>query len=132
MSNLEKNKTVALKALIVDDNAMNRLVMDRLLRSIGVETVVVASGADALDAVQNNVIDFIMMDILMPDMDGHEASNLIRGLGYLDLKIFGCSAHSFASDYYKNHENGMNEHLSKPILLKNIKDLIEKYFDKRL
>ena len=65
MSNQEliKNSNgMALKALVVDDNAMNRLVLDRLLKSIGVETVVVEGGADAIKSVKENEFDFILMD----------------------------------------------------------------------
>ena len=129
MSNQEliKNSNgMALKALVVDDNAMNRLVLDRLLKSIGVETVVVEGGADAIKSVKENEFDFILMDILMPEMDGYEACTKIRDLGFLDLKIFACSAHSFTSDHKNSVENGMDEHLSKPILLDDLKHIISK------
>jgi signal transduction histidine kinase/CheY-like chemotaxis protein len=118
---------INLMALVVDDNAINRTVLERLLNKFGFTCQVVESGQSAIEAVQASQFDLVFMDVQMPEMDGYAATASIRKLGYKSLPIIACTAHAFESDREQSLAAGMNDHLSKPIQLEDLKGVLRKY-----
>lgn len=118
-----------LKVLVVDDNSINRRVLERLLRNIGISDVVTAGDAvEAFDRIASDKPDLVMMDIQMPDIDGYSAAKIIRQKGYTNLKIVACSAHAFESDVLRSSMEGLDGHVSKPVVAAELEDLLRRLF----
>ncbi len=107
--------------LLAEDNEINLLITEELLKSLGPTILEARNGKEALDifsSLETGSIDVILMDMQMPVMDGCEASKAIRALNRSDAKtipIFTVTANAFAEDVSRTTEAGMNDHLSKPI-----------------
>jgi len=105
-----------LRVLLVEDNQINRKVAKEILRLGGIDPQVAENGVKAVDAVQNEEFDLVLMDIQMPEMDGREAATVIRKeLGLTDLPIIAMTAHTMAGDREKCLAVGMDDYISKPI-----------------
>ncbi|XXJ20276.1 response regulator [Desulfovibrio caledoniensis] len=103
------------RILLVEDNEINRQVAQEILASIGVEVLEAFNGQDALDFLDKNDVDLVLMDIQMPVMDGHEATRRIRALDrFKDLPIIAMTAHAMLADIEMSREVGMNDHIAKP------------------
>jgi PAS domain S-box-containing protein len=106
------------RALLVEDNEINQQIATELLSSAGVEVVAAVNGRVAIDKLQQSSLafDFVLMDIQMPEMDGFEATRIIRSMaGFADLPIIAMTAHALFEERQKAIEAGMNDHISKPI-----------------
>jgi signal transduction histidine kinase/ActR/RegA family two-component response regulator len=115
--NYDKDKIKDLKVLIAEDNGVNRRLAIKLLKLVGFSNIkTVADGQEAIDFVQNNEVDIIFMDVMMPKLDGMDATRKIRELGYSpeDLKIIALTANAFSEDRAQCIKAGMNEHIKKP------------------
>ena len=118
------------RVLVVDDNAINRRVLVRLLKNAGVQTAESVSGAiEALKRLEQERFDLVFMDLQMPGIDGYMATRMIREKGYGDIKIFACSAHAFESDVQRSLDEGLDGHISKPVeageLMALLKDAVQ-------
>jgi signal transduction histidine kinase/ActR/RegA family two-component response regulator len=116
------------RVLLVEDNAVNRLVVLRMLEQLGSRVVSVGSGEEAVERVRSETYDVILMDCQMPDMDGFEATRLIRRLprGKL-VPIVALTASAFLEDVERCLECGMNEHLSKPVRMEQLGEALERW-----
>ena len=88
------------------------------------------TGQEALDIVAKHDIHLILMDIMMPAMDGYQAARAIRGSGKKDaetIPIIAMTANAFAEDKRKTMEAGMDAHLSKPLNVPELMDTIRKF-----
>ena len=107
------------KALLVEDNEMNREIATEILEEAGLTVDTAEDGEFAVKAVQEKgtgYYDFILMDIQMPVMDGYEATKAIRELpGGSQVIIIALSANAFGEDVQKSLSLGMNAHVAKPI-----------------
>lgn len=109
------------RVLVAEDNELNLEVDRYMLETIGIECTVAKDGAQALDIFSKSepgYFDAIMMDVMMPVMDGLEATKAIRALDRPDAKdifIFAMTAMAFTEDIEKSKEAGLNDHLTKPI-----------------
>jgi PAS domain S-box-containing protein len=110
-------QALARRILVVDDNPINRIIAEALLKKDGHSVVLVADGAEALEAVQNEDFDLVLMDMQMPVMDGVEATRCIRALAAPlgNIPIVALTASAMAEQVAMCREAGMNDHLSKPI-----------------
>jgi len=114
-------KLNGMKVLLVEDNELNMEIAEVILEEQGVLVVPVENGKLAVDAFENNppgTYDVILMDIMMPVMDGITAAKTIRGLNRADAKtipILAMTANTYDEDVQRTREAGMNAHLSKPI-----------------
>ena len=118
-----------LRALVVDDNAINRRVLSRLLANMGLSRIECATGAaEAIEMLDQSSFDLVLMDIQMPDVDGYMATRLIRAKGFSHVKIIACSAHAFEADVKRSHEEGMDGHISKPVVAAELADVIKALF----
>ncbi|MBM4779796.1 MAG: response regulator [Archangiaceae bacterium] len=104
-----------LRVLVVDDNAVNRLVAQRLLDKSGCEVTVAADGPSALAAVARQSFDVVLMDVHMPEMDGLEVTRRIRASSHEATRIIGLSASADREDVEACRSAGMNDFLAKPL-----------------
>jgi signal transduction histidine kinase/DNA-binding response OmpR family regulator len=106
-----------LKILLVDDNAINQKVGQKILKRLGFEPVVVSSGAQAIECCQSMDFHIVLMDIEMPDMDGIAATNRIREVIPEDRIPFivALTANAMNSERENYLRSGMDDYLSKPI-----------------
>ena len=126
---IAKGELDHLRVLIVDDNSINRRVLQRLLINAGVpQTETVSGGAEAVQRVSEAAFDLVLMDVQMPEVDGYMATKLIREKGFTNLKIVACSAHAFETDEARSMEEGMNGHISKPVQLATLEELLRSLF----
>jgi PAS domain S-box-containing protein len=102
--------------LVVEDNEINQQIAVELLSAAGAIASVAANGAIAVQMVQEAAYDLVLMDLQMPEMDGFEATRLIRALpGREQLPIIATTAHAMVEEQQRCLDSGMNDHISKPI-----------------
>ena len=105
-----------LKLLLVEDNPVNQRVVIETLKSAGVKIDVAENGREAVAAVQKKNYDVVLMDIQMPEMDGMEATRIMRGeLGLSSLPIIAITAHTMEGNHEQCLRAGMNDYVPKPI-----------------
>ncbi|TVR44623.1 MAG: response regulator [Planctomycetota bacterium] len=101
--------------LVVDDNLVNQKLMQAIVQSIGHRAVVVANGKEAVEAVQLQRFDLVLMDLMMPVMDGFEATATIRTLpGQADLPIIAVTANTLTGSRERALASGCNAYIAKP------------------
>lgn len=105
------------RILVVDDNAVNQIVVQAMLKKDGHEVVLVSDGAQAVRAVEVGDFDLVLMDMQMPVMNGEEATRAIRRLGesVRDIPIVALTANAMNEDIRRCRDAGMNHHLAKPV-----------------
>ncbi|MBO6608512.1 response regulator [Altererythrobacter sp.] len=105
------------KVLLAEDTESNRYVIERLLKLIGCETTVVTNGVEAVEAVRAGSFDAILMDVMMPIMDGEQATQAIRAMSgsASQIPIIGVTAHSLRDERERLLSAGMTACLSKPV-----------------
>ncbi|MCZ6805219.1 MAG: response regulator [Proteobacteria bacterium] len=103
--------------LIVEDNKVNQIVARKILSKANFTVSLANNGQEAMEMVQNQAFELVLMDIQMPVMDGFQAVKAIRELGgkFAELPIIAMPAHTLASDKQKSLDGGMNDHVTKPI-----------------
>ena len=120
------------RVLLVEDNELNLEIASELLSMTGVEVDTAENGREALErftAAPENYYDIIFMDIQMPVMDGYEAARRIRSLERADagtVWIVAMTANAFVEDMRLSREAGMNEHVSKPVDLERLEDILRR------
>ena len=102
------------RVLIAEDNEINRQVLRELLEQTGLQVLEAVNGKEAVQCVKEQNFDAIFMDIQMPEMDGFEASSLIRAENP-DVPIIAITAHAMVEEKEKCLASGMNDHVTKPI-----------------
>lgn len=122
-----------MRLLLTEDNELNMEVAAFLLENSGAIVTKAWNGKEALDifaASPRDSFDVILMDVMMPVMDGYEAAAAIRRLPRADAQTVGIiamTANAFAEDRQKAYESGMNEHLAKPLDKEKLLRTIAKY-----
>ncbi len=127
-----------LRILLAEDNLINQKVAVRILQQLGYQPVVAVNGQQALEAIEREPFDWIFMDVMMPELDGLEATRRIRerqqGGGHknfaLPIIIVAMTAHAMVGDREKCLKAGMDDYLSKPVRPKDLRDMIEKWAGK--
>ena len=119
--------------LVVEDNELNMEIVEYMLKEKGVTVIKAMNGKIAFElfrASEPGTFDMILMDIMMPVMDGLEATRQIRALKRADastVPILAMSANAFTDDVVRSLEAGMNDHLSKPLEFRKMMETIAKY-----
>ncbi|HKK90653.1 MAG TPA: response regulator [Desulfobacteraceae bacterium] len=116
--------------LIVDDNPFNRELISEVALAEGFAVKEAQNGHQALDMVKQTDFALVMMDLLMPGMDGFETTRKIREMGK-DLPIVAVSALAMKQDRQESLRSGCNDFLSKPLDLQQLKTVILKYTQKK-
>ncbi|QDS91534.1 Sensor histidine kinase RcsC [Roseimaritima multifibrata] len=122
-------------ALIAEDNHINQLYIAELMKYLGCTCDVVENGDEALNALQKNRYDLILMDCQMPEMDGFTATREIRRLqsvGELpeQLPIIALTANALKGDRERCLDAGMDDYLTKPLLAAQLQAMLEKHLEK--
>ncbi len=114
------------RILVADDNLVNRMVVDGLLRGDGHDVTLVEDGERAIEAARAQHFDLVLMDMEMPVMNGVEATRQIRALAapYGDVPIIALTANATAEFSSVCRNAGMNDHLSKPIDHEVLRDCV--------
>lgn len=119
-----------MNVLLAEDNELNAEIAQTLLESEGVVVTRAANGNEVVDLYLSHPagsFDAILMDIMMPDMDGYEATRAIRlseKVDAADIPIIALTANAFAEDAKAAHDAGMNAHLSKPLDFNKLKNIL--------
>ena len=120
------------RILVVEDNELNMEIICTILENYGIKTEQAVTGKEAVRRMEESVpgyYDMIFMDIMMPEMDGLEATRTIRNLDREDCKkipIYAMSANAFDEDVKRSLASGMNGHLSKPVNLQVLEKTLQK------
>ena len=100
------------------------------LKNEGYNVYKAYNGMEALDVLVNNDVHLILMDIMMPTLNGYEATQIIRSLSRTDAQtvpIVAMTANAFSHDIQKAKQVGMNDHIAKPIDVKKMYEVISRY-----
>ncbi len=124
----EENLQRKYQVLLAEDNIINQKLANGLLDKLGCKIKTVNNGKEALEAAKNNVYDIIFMDVQMPEMDGFEATGLIREWEKETGKhtpIVAMTAHAMKGDREKCINAGMDDYMTKPISLKILSETLK-------
>ena len=112
----------SLRILLAEDSEVNQVVMLKMLKRLGYRADLATNGIEALQALERQPYDIVLMDVKMPEMDGIEASRIIRKLWPEGPKIIAITAYALEGDRERCFEAGMDGYISKPV---NILELAE-------
>ena len=117
------------RALVVEDNAVNQRVMSAILEAFGVRVVVVGSGEEALGLLTGDAqFDVIFMDIGLPGIDGYETTRALRQRPYLDdVPVLALTAAAFDEHRREAVRSGMQDFLTKPVQLRDLQRALERW-----
>jgi signal transduction histidine kinase/two-component SAPR family response regulator/HPt (histidine-containing phosphotransfer) domain-containing protein len=125
---------IPMRILLCDDNAINQKVAARILQQLGYQPGLATNGREALDALDRQPYDLVLMDVMMPEMDGLEATRLIReqqkngAPNYTSrIVIIALTAHAMQGDREKCLAAGMDDYLAKPIRPADLRQMIERW-----
>ena len=120
-------KILPMRVLVAEDNAVNQKLIDLLLRRDGHTVTLAWNGREAVDVLNRTTIDVVLMDVQMPEMDGLEATRLIRareeGTGKR-MPIVAITANALDGDREKCIEAGMDDYLTKPLRLADLRRVV--------
>lgn len=117
-----------LKVLLADDNEVNIKVAEFMLSQMKCEVIPASNGQEAIDLVEKNSFDLILMDIQMPVMDGVEATQKLREIHTKLPPIIGLSANAMEGDAEKFINLGLDDYLSKPLTINTLKEKLNQWF----
>lgn len=116
------------KVLLVEDNEINRIIAVEMLQAMRVDLETAENGKVAVEKVQNAQFDLVLMDIQMPEMDGMEATKILRQQYAVDeVPIIALTANVMKDEVTLYKRAGMNEHLGKPFDRKELEDVVQRY-----
>ena len=118
-----------LKILIAEDNLINQKVIQILFKNLGYEVDIVNNGLKVLEQIRNKDYDVIFMDVMMPEMDGWEATRALREKGY-KFPVVAITADVSDETRKKAKEEGLNGFITKPIKIDDIKRALIRFFAK--
>ena len=116
-----------LSILLAEDNLINQKVAQSIFKNIGYEIDIARNGKEAVEMVKNDKYDIVFMDLLMPEMDGYQATEQIRKSGYT-IPVIAMSADENEETRTEAQKVGMNDYLMKPARVESIKQLLIKLF----
>ncbi len=134
LSDKELTNIDGARILLVEDNDLNRMVAQNSLQYFNCKVVEAENGLEAVEILKANKFDIILMDIQMPEMDGIEATKVIRNKLNIKTPIIALTANAFKTEIEKCRKAGMDDYVTKPfdetILLETIAKLLHRENDK--
>jgi CheY-like chemotaxis protein len=125
-------KKYPLQILVAEDNPINQQLALIILTKMGYAPEFVENGKEALNKLKEKKIDLILMDIQMPEMDGLEATRIIRSTNGPQPFIIAMTANAMQGDQEEYLAEGMNDYLSKPVDLNELVRILKKWGEKLL
>ncbi len=125
----DMSKLWPLRLLLAEDNTVNQKVALKILEKMGYRADVAGNGLEVLQAIKKIKYDVVLMDILMPEMDGYEATRVIKK-DYPDgsgPKIIAMTANAMQGDREKCIEAGMDDYISKPVRVEELQEALKKW-----
>jgi signal transduction histidine kinase/HPt (histidine-containing phosphotransfer) domain-containing protein len=124
-----------MRILLVDDNAINQKVGVRILQRLGYQPATAATGREALEKMDQEPYDFVFMDVMMPEMDGLEATRVLRKRQTLGenpnykgrIIVVAMTANAMQGDRDKCITAGMDDYLSKPVRSGDVREMIKRW-----
>ena len=120
-----------IQVLLVEDNKLNQVVAASTLQKLGYGVEIVDGGEAAVAACRDHRYDAVLMDVMMPDMDGYAATRAIRADELADgrphVPIIGLSARAMEGDAEIALSHGMNDYLTKPLRIDALRDALERW-----
>jgi len=113
--------------LVAEDNLTNREVIIAQLRKLGYEPAVATNGLEAVEALEHQQFDLILMDCQMPLMDGYEATYRIRRSTHAQIPIIALTASAMSNDRERCLAEGMDDYLAKPVELLDLAKMLHKW-----
>lgn len=131
---IDQNRVTGnLQILVAEDNETNQKLIRKTLEKLGETCDVVINGAEAVEAAKRKKYDLIFMDVMMPEMDGYKATELIvLALGNQKPVIIAMTANALADDRNKALKSGMDDYISKPFRISDVEEKINKWKEKIL
>lgn len=123
------------KVLVADDNEINRMVVEEMLRPYGMQIDTAINGRQAVDMVQQKTYDIVFMDHIMPEMDGIEAVKAIRGLEgdyYKEIPVIALTANAAEEQQKEYIQAGMDDYICKPVDMEEISRKIRKWIPDKI
>ncbi len=104
------------RVLVVEDNLTNQALAKAVLGNVGIHVTIAVNGKKAVEVLEKEAFDAVLMDVQMPEMDGYEATRIIRkDIRFNKLPIIAMTANAIKGDKEKCLESGMNAYVSKPV-----------------
>jgi CheY-like chemotaxis protein len=126
---------MALQVLLAEDTEMNRLLVRILLTRIGCEVDEVEDGQQALEALARKRYDLVLMDCMMPVMDGYEATRILRAreaaAGTPPVPVIALTASAIAGDRERCRAAGMDDYMAKPFQADEFTAMVQRYLGMR-
>lgn len=120
---------MSVQILVVEDDALNRFALSKLLQKNGYAVIEAENGRQALDILSEKSVDCILMDIQLPEMNGVEATKAIRGHDGQEfdphIPIIALTAYAMPGDRETFLDAGMNAYLSKPVTIEQVRKVLE-------
>jgi signal transduction histidine kinase/DNA-binding response OmpR family regulator len=120
-------KQFPLSILIAEDNLMNQKIVGKILNKLGYDPKMTCNGKEVLEEVSNKYYDLILMDVQMPEMDGLEATKMIRVCLNNQPVIIAMTANTLQGDREECLRAGMDDYICKPVNLEELVNLLEKW-----
>jgi two-component system, sensor histidine kinase and response regulator len=117
------------RVLLAEDNTVNQRVALAMLKRIGYQAEAVKNGREVLSALEQGQFDLVLMDCQMPEMDGYEATRVIRSLDapYRSIPVIALTANAMEGDRQLCLTSGMNAYIAKPVTAAAIADVLERW-----
>ena len=112
--------------LVAEDNPANQMLIKVLLERLGIKPKIVSDGAEAIEAIRNEEIDIVFMDMQMPNINGYEATRKLREMS-MNMPIIALTASALVEDKQSCIEAGCNEYLTKPIKHEELIKILDEF-----
>ena len=126
----QTQQPLGLHILVAEDNKVNQMVAQKLLKKLGCSSAIANDGIECIQMLAQDQYDIILMDCMMPNMDGYEATRQIRISHHADIPIIACTARAMDSDHKACLEAGMNDFIDKPVDMHQMRSLLRQWAEK--